>query len=320
MEDSKKATPIVKSRLHPNNKHKFGYDFKALIESYPVLSKYITPNRRGEDSVDFHDAKAVKALNKALLIHHYNIEYWDIPGGYLCPPIPGRADYIHHMQELLIKEDPENKEKTIKCLDIGVGANCVYPIIGVIEYNWKFIGSEIDDKAIENANEIVAKNSNLEGKIEIRKQKEPRDIFYGLLKEGEKIDLCICNPPFYASMQEAKAATKRKVTNLTGKKVNNPLKNFGGKSNELWTEGGEVKFITEMIRESKNFSESCTWFSTLVSKKSSLKNAFKALEKIGTVKTRTIPMGQGNKSSRILAWTFEAKKHWQIFKRVDEEE
>jgi len=320
MKDSMKGAGTVKSRLHPNNKHRLGYDFEALIESYLVLSKYITPNRKGEDSIDFHDPKAVKALNKALLIHHYNIDYWDIPGGYLCPPIPGRADYIHHMNELLMKEDPDNKDKIIKCLDIGVGANCVYPIIGVREYNWEFIGSEIDDKAIANANEIITKNKGLEDKIEIRKQKEPKDIFYGVLKEGEKIDLCICNPPFYASMQEAKEATKRKVTNLIGKKVNNPLKNFGGKSNELWTDGGEVKFITEMIRESKNFADSCTWFSTLVSKQSSLKNGVKALGKVGTVKTRTIPMGQGNKSSRILAWTYESKKHWQIFKRVGTKE
>ncbi len=67
-------------------------------------------------------------LNKALLAAHYDIEYWDIPDTYLCPPIPGRADYVHRVAELL---DVEVKGKyvhhKVRALDVGVGANCIYP-------------------------------------------------------------------------------------------------------------------------------------------------------------------------------------------------
>ena len=46
----------------------------------------------------------MKALNKALLAHFYAVKHWDIPDGFLCPPVPGRADYVHHLADLLAGE------------------------------------------------------------------------------------------------------------------------------------------------------------------------------------------------------------------------
>lgn len=295
-----------KSRLHPKNKHRERYDFDALIKSSPELKSFVSLNKYGDESIDFFDPKAVKALNKALLFHHYNISFWEIPDGYLCPPIPGRADYIHHIAELLQHRNFGNipTGKKIKCLDVGTGANCIYPIVGHVEYGWSFVGSEIDAKAIESAEQIVKSNENLIDAVEIRLQSNPKDIFYHLIKEDERFDLTICNPPFHASLEEAQAGTKRKLSNLTHKKVDNPTLNFGGQNNELWCDGGEERFVKEMIRESKRFSKSCFWFSSLISKKATLNSAYKALEKAGAVDVKTIAMGQGNKSSRIIAWTF----------------
>src|SRR5690606_24715537 len=116
-------------------------------------------------SIDFFNPQAVKALNKALLFYYYDIVYWDIPENYLCPPIPGRADYIHYIADLLADNNkgivPTGSE--IKCLDIGVGANCIYPIIGVKEYGWSFIGADIDALAIKSAKKIIASNPSLQG-------------------------------------------------------------------------------------------------------------------------------------------------------------
>lgn len=123
-----------KTILHPRNKHRSNYDFAALTKSLPALKPYVAINKYGNESIDFSDPAAVKALNKALLSHFYNIANWDIPEGYLCPPIPGRADYIHYLADLLEEEEPLLKGKNIKVLDIGIGANCVYPIIGHQEY------------------------------------------------------------------------------------------------------------------------------------------------------------------------------------------
>ena len=315
MSVKKKKHPVKKPKLHPRNKHRERYDFKKLTASCPELSQYVVENRYGDESIDFFNPDAVKMLNKALLIHHYGLSYWDIPTGYLCPPIPGRADYIHHMADHLKGSNfgrlPEGQN--IRCLDIGVGANCIYPIIGVSEYGWSFIGSDIDPAAISSANKIIESNKMLQDKVECRLQTKSSDIFYGVLLKTEPIDVTICNPPFHASSAEAKAGTLRKLTNLKKEKATKAELNFGGKDGELWTEGGEKRFIRRMIKESKKFGKSCCWFSTLVSKQSNLKEVYKLLDELEVEEYKTIQMGQGNKTSRIVTWTFlshEEEAHW----------
>ncbi|MCK5171520.1 MAG: 23S rRNA (adenine(1618)-N(6))-methyltransferase RlmF [Bacteroidales bacterium] len=311
----KKEHPKVKSRLHPRNKHRERYNFKQLIETCPELAQFVKLNMYNDESIDFSNPEAVKMLNKALLKHYYDIDNWDIPQGYLCPPIPGRADYIHHIADLLRNYNYGKipRGNKIKCLDIGVGANCVYPIIGNKEYGWSFIGTDIDTVAIENGNKIIKQNPFLKGKIDLRFQNNIKDFFYGIIQKDELIDLSICNPPFHSSLEEAQSGSIRKQSNLSHEKVSKPTLNFGGQNTELWCEGGEEKFVREMIRESKKFATSCFWFSSLISKQSNLKSIYNALEKSEAVEVITIPMGQGNKTSRIVAWTFlskEEQKEW----------
>ncbi|RLD19321.1 MAG: 23S rRNA (adenine(1618)-N(6))-methyltransferase RlmF [Bacteroidetes bacterium] len=300
----------VKTKLHPRSKHRDRYDFKALIESCPELAPFVVMNSYDDGSIDFFNPAAVKMLNKALLMHYYRIVEWDLPENYLCPPIPGRADYIHYMADLLkgsnrgkIPRGPQ-----IKCMDIGVGSSCIYPIIGVKEYGWSFIGTDIDPVSVASAERIIASNPMLAGKVEIRLQRNAQDVFAGVLKHDEYIDLVVCNPPFHSSAEEARASTMRKLKNLKRQKVSKPTLNFGGQSGELWREGGVEKFLGDMIRQSKQFSTSCFWFSSLVSKQSYLKGVLDVLKKANAVDVRTIAMGQGNKTSQIVAWTFLDKK------------
>jgi len=316
MLQEKREHPKEKLRLHPRNKHRERYDFKKLIDTCPELAQFVKLNMYNDESIDFSNPEAVKMLNKALLKHYYDIENWDIPEGYLCPPIPGRADYIHNVADLL-KMSNYGKIPTgnkIKCLDIGVGANCVYPIVGNKEYGWSFIGADIDPIAIENGNKIIEQNPKLKGQVELRWQNNPKDFFYGVIKKDEFIDLTLCNPPFHASLAEAQTGTIRKLSNLKQQQVSEPIKNFGGQNNELWCEGGEEKFVREMIRESKKFGSTCFWFSTLISKQTNLKSAYQALEKVDAFNIQTIPMGQGNKTSRIIAWTFLTKEQQNVWK------
>ncbi|PLW97504.1 MAG: 23S rRNA (adenine(1618)-N(6))-methyltransferase RlmF [Marinilabiliales bacterium] len=308
--------PKEKSRLHPRNKNRENYDLKAMCESFPALMEFVKPNKYGVNSVDFASPKAVRALNTALLKHYYGIAFWDFPEQNLCPPIPGRADYIHHIADLLQGSNygiMPHGDKII-CLDIGTGASCIYPIIGVVEYNWNFIATDVDLKAIDSAEAIILENKNLHGKVDCRLQKEPKDVFYGILRKEDKVDMTICNPPFHASAEEALKGTQRKVKNLSGEKKARPELNFSGVSNELICDGGEHRFIHNMIRESRNFGKNCYWFSTLVSKQSNLKGIYKSLEKNQAQQVKTIPMGTGNKSTRIVAWSFltaEEQKLWR---------
>ena len=320
MLSKKKIHPTEKSGFHPRNKHGVRYDFKQLIATCPELATFVKLNNYQDESIDFFNPAAVKTLNKALLKQYYDIENWDIPENYLCPPIPGRAEYIHHVADLLLNDNPGfQKDKLfpgerIICLDIGVGANCVYPIIGIKEYGWHFVGTDIDIAALESAQKIIEANPFLKDKLELQLQANKRNIFQDIILEDELFDVTICNPPFHASLEEAQAGTLRKLKNLTHKKVTKPTLNFGGQNNELWCEGGEEKFVADMIWQSKKYATSCFWFTCMISKQSSLKSIYRLLEKLEAVEVKTIPMILGNKTSRMVAWTFlklEKQKKWK---------
>lgn len=301
----RKEHPKVKSQLHPRSKHRERYNFDALIKSSPELGPFVAPNKYGDDSIDFFNPKAVLALNKALLKHHYGVKFWEIPEHYLCPPIPGRADYIHNIADLLKGSGTEiPKGNHVKGLDIGVGASCIYPIIGNHEYGWSFIGSDTNEDAIISAKAIEQQNYNLKSSVEIRRQEQANNFFYEILKPEEKVDFTICNPPFHASLEDAQKASLKKLKNLKGKRPSKALLNFGGQQNELWTKGGEARFVKDMIYESRNFAKQCLWFTSLISKEATLKPTYKILEKVKATDVKTIEMGQGQKISRFIAWTF----------------
>jgi 23S rRNA (adenine1618-N6)-methyltransferase len=311
----RKNANAVKTKLHPRNKHRQRYDFVALVKTCPELAPYVLTNAYDDASVDFFDPLAVRMLNKALLMQYYGIIEWDIPENYLCPPVPGRADYIHYAADIL--KDSNNgkipRGPGVKCLDIGVGSSCIYPIIGVKEYGWSFIGSDIDPVSIKSAEKIVDSNPLLAGKVELRIQPNPNDIFKGVLEHDEYIDLVMCNPPFHGSAEEARSGTMRKLRNLKQKKISKATLNFGGISAELWRKGGSEQFLSDIIHQSKEFSTSCFWFSTLVSRQSYLKGALEILKKTEAVDIKTIAMGQGNKTSHIVAWTYfnpKLQKAW----------
>jgi 23S rRNA (adenine1618-N6)-methyltransferase len=295
-----------KENLHPRNLHRGMYDFKELIKNSPGLAAFVSLNQYQNESIDFSNPEAVKALNKGLLKCFYGINNWEIPAGYLCPPIPGRADYIHYMADLLASANgglvPVGNQ--VNVLDIGTGANCVYPLIGNSVYGWQFVGTDIDPNAILSANKIISSNSHIKKEIVFRLQTNPADIFKRIIRQGEIFDLTICNPPFHSSLLEARAGTTRKWDNVNNMKSQNAVLNFGGKNNELWYAGGEAAFIRRMIEQSTLFAKNIFWFSTLVSKKETLAGVYKALRRVAAADVQTINMSQGQKVSRIVAWTF----------------
>ena len=311
--------------LHPRNKHQGQYDFDALVCSLPELKEHVIRNPHGDQSINFSDPLAVKLLNKALLAHYYKVTVWDIPQGYLCPPIPGRADYIHRVAELLTKERKGLKHQQVTALDIGVGANCIYPIIGASEYGWRYVASDVDPVSVRTANTIADSNSVLKGKVECRLQSDSRHFFKNIIKPGEFYDITTCNPPFHKSPQEAEQGTQRKLKNLSanrkkrgqaevrmeaGRKSTATL-NFGGQKAELWCPGGEAAFIKDMAFESKQFADQVLWFSTLISKKENVRWMRKNLEKFGALEVRIVEMSQGQKVSRFIAWTFKSEQQRQ---------
>ncbi len=297
---------MEKPTLHPRNGHRSGYDFELLMQQNPELSKFTFVNQYGTQTIDFSNPDAVKSLNKSLLISNYNIKNWDIPKDYLCPPIPGRADYIHYIADLLATTNNGEipKGENVVGLDIGIGANCIYPIIGNAVYDWSFVGTDTDEKAIQNCKKIIEQNPKLIDAISLQLQTESRFIFKNIILPEDKFAFTICNPPFHASAEEATKSSIRKVNNLQNTKTTKPVLNFGGQNAELWCDGGEIGFITQMIYESAKYPMQVLWFTTLVSKKDNLKSIYKTLNKVNAGTIKTIEMAQGQKTSRFVAWTF----------------
>lgn len=312
MNNSKNKPP---KRLHARNIHRQGYDFPALISSYPPLATYVQPNAYGNLSIEFANPLAVKALNAALLKHYYKIDAWDIPDGALCPPIPGRVDYIHYVAELLgVAEPASQPQPNIKLLDIGTGANGIYPLLACQVYGWDCVGSDINAQSLANVASILAKNSQLKGAFQLRLQQDKNHIFAGIIQPNEFFDVSLCNPPFHASPEEALKSSQLKLNNLARNRgelapnnnSNNKAArlNFGGLEAELWCNGGERLFLKKLIKESQTFSTQCRWFTSLVSKIDNVKPAIKLIRKLGALEVREINMQQGNKTTRFLAWTF----------------
>lgn len=297
----------TKSKLHPRNQHSDGYDFVRLVAQTPELEAFTVLGPSGQTTIDFRDVQAVRMLNRALLKTHYDIAYWDIPAGYLCPPIPGRVDYIHYLADLLAggrhKDIPRGPD--IKALDIGTGASLVYPLTGQSAYGWHFTGVDIDAGAITSAQKICDLN-NLT--IALRRQSKAENIFRGVIQPSDAFHVTLCNPPFHGSAEEAKKGTQRKWSNL-GKGRSTKL-NFGGQHTELWCPGGEIAFIARMVEQSMAFADQCLWFTSLVSKKDNLQPLNRVLRKAKVADYKVVDMAQGQKTSRFIAWTY-MQKHQQ---------
>jgi len=294
--------------MHPRNRFRDGYNFTHLVEASPGLGAFVRPNPHGDLSIDYANPAAVKALNQALLKSAYALE-WDVPKGYLCPPIPGRSDYIHALADLLSgrKPAPIPRDSSVRILDIGMGANGIYPLIGASEYGFRFVGSETDSRALEWALGIVAQNPPVASLIEGRLQSSTRDSFRGVIRPGEFFDASMCNPPFHASLAAAREVNLRKRRHLRTDVEGASPRNFGGHPAELWCPGGELGFVLRMIEQSVEFRDQFRWFTTLVSKSEHLQRLREAMRNVNATEVRTIEMAQGQKKSRILAWTFVAR-------------
>lgn len=289
--------------MHRNNKHQGYYDFKNLEAAHEPLSEFTFVNARQSTTIDFSNPKAVKALNTALIKSDYGVSFWDFPDANLCPGIPGRADYVHLVSDLLKISKIENE---VTVLDIGTGASCVYPLIGNAAYNWNFVVTDCDETAIASAEGIITGNS-LKDQIKLRRQPDTAHIFENIIAPKDKFDVSMCNPPFYKSEAEALKTTAKKLKGI-GKAGDQVTRNFAGEANELCYKGGEKAFLHTYLYESSLNKAQCFWYTSLVSNKDNVKTMYKSLKKLGATSIRTLEMAQGNKKSRVVAWTFLTKE------------
>jgi 23S rRNA (adenine1618-N6)-methyltransferase len=284
---------INKKSIYSNNPP----DFVKLAEKYPTFKKHLKRLDDGRVTLDWKSNDALKELCRVLLLNDFGIKYWDTPDGYLVPTITSRSNYIHWIHDILEAEEAEKAEKaeevnaqTVHGLDIGTGANCIYPILGSSIYNWKFKASDINEKAVDVAKTIVKKNK-LDNDITIVLQDNPDDIFYNVIQVGEKYDFTMCNPPYFSDDEV---------------KHNNPNTICEFNEKEVYCKGGEYGFITRMIDESVSYRNDVKWFTTLVGRKINLEILYDMLKENNLVdRVIKTTFYQGKMIRWGLAWTFK---------------
>ena len=292
--------------MHAQNPYNDRYDLKRLVTHHPLLQDHILLNPSGEETIDFSNSTAVYELNKAILLADFNIENYELPMGYLIPPIPGRLEYLLQIREFISGKFNIDKNTKLRGLDIGTGANGIYCILGLQHFNWNMVGAECDTNSVEIAKANMQHTKSLKNKIEIRHQENKSFLFKNIIHSNEQFDFTVCNPPFHSSKEEALKGSQRKINNL-GREYDKKevALNFEGQANELWCNGGEALFIKRLIKESVLYKTQVTVFSTLVSKSASLSPIKKQLTK-AKANFEVLAMDLGNKKSRIVLWWFDS--------------
>jgi len=300
--------------LHPHNPFAHGYDLQALTAIEPRLTPFLrtTPDQRL--TLDFGEPAAVRWLNAALLKHQYQLEY-PLPEGVLCPAVPGRLDYLLRARDFLASLQHGRLPKTrhFQLLDIGCGANLIYSLLAAKACHYRVIATDIEASSLAIAAQLLQINQ-LEAAIELRHQPNASHIFTGVIKPGEQIDLTVCNPPFHRSAADAAAGTARKQRNL-GRQQQQQQLNFAGQANELWCDGGELAFVSRMITESQQWGQQVAWFSTLVSQQQHVRPLQQLLQKHACPLSHWLPMQQGNKTSRVLLWSWLTPAQQQLWQQ-----
>jgi len=292
--------------MHSENPYRERYNLKKYSKANSLLEKHIVLSPSGQQTINFSDSTGVYELNKAMLLADYKLEDYNLPKGYLLPPVPGRLDYLLNLRDFHSGKFNIDKGAELRGLDIGAGANGIYCILGAQHFNWSMLGAESEIAAVKTARENIQLTNELKDKIKIRHQKNKIFFFKNIIQPKEQFDFSVCNPPFHSSKAQAIKGSLKKQSNLgNSADRSNHFLNFEGQANELWCNGGEALFIKRLIKESIGFKSQVKIFSSLVSKVDSLVAIEKQLKKV-KANHHIIPMDIGNKKSRIVVWWFES--------------
>ncbi|KAJ3693961.1 hypothetical protein LUZ60_009441 [Juncus effusus] len=301
---SRKRRRSPAPEMHSRNRYKDSPpDFSLLASLYPSFLPYlIFPSGPDRPTIDFADFSATRELTRVLLLHDHGVNWW-IPDGQLCPTIPNRSNYIHWIEDLLASDlipsiNTDDSNKLVRGFDIGTGANCIYPLLGASLLGWSFVGSDITPVALEWAKKNVENNPHISHLIEIRaaSKSEPSDddsVLVGVVKEGERFDFCMCNPPFFESLADAGL---------------NPKTACGGTREEMVCDGGEREFVGRIVEDSICLKDSFRWFTSMVGRKANLKFLISKIREKGATIVKTTEFVQGHTARWGLAWSFFSPK------------
>ncbi|ORY98086.1 hypothetical protein BCR43DRAFT_563402 [Syncephalastrum racemosum] len=269
-------------------------DFEILVKEFPALEPFITVHKN-RLQFDFLNADGQRALTKALLKRDFGLSV-KLPHDRLCPPVPNRLDYILWVEDILHETLPG--KKSYKGIDIGVGASCIYPLLGCARNkDWSFLGTETDTVSYKYAQKNVKRN-NMDDRIKIKFNNDRTSVLTP--EKDTSYDFCMCNPPFYASQQEIDDAADAKELP--------PYAICTGSASEMITQGGEYSFIETMINQSLDYKDHITWFTSLIGRKKTIKPLLAILKEKGIENYAVRDFCLGKTKRWAIAWSFGSKR------------
>lgn len=160
---------------------------------------------------------------------------------------------------------------------------------GRLDISFSVSSEEAKDLNERKDGETQARSLSPPDELNLDKGHHEPPVLLGVVKEGEKFDFCMCNPPFFESMEEAGL---------------NPKTSCGGTPEEMVCAGGERAFIGRIIEDSVTLKQSFRWYTSMVGKKSNLKYLMAKLREVGVTIVKTTEFVQGQTSRWGLAWSF----------------
>ncbi|GAA5956908.1 hypothetical protein JCM8115_003858 [Rhodotorula mucilaginosa] len=290
-------------------------DYAELAGSVASLSPFLAVTASGRSTLDFQDEAAVRALNGALLKRDFDLDV-ETPSDRLCPSVPGRLDYVLHCLELVRQTRRARALGAVPeiqtGLDVGTGASAIYPLLAV-RYaasrapqdfaNLRMLATDINEKSLAIAKSNAERNGLAEA-ISVHRVEPDGPIFPpAVVDSASHIEFTMCNPPFYGSAEE--------IASLEAGKASLPFAICTGADNEMVTPGGEVAFVSRMIRETRTLGRSrIKWFTSLLGKYSSIAPLIDELKscKILNYHVSALPM-RGHTTRWVLSWSIQ---DWRV--------
>lgn len=269
------------------------YNFTELVRFNAALRKYIKVEKNGHATVDFTSRDATLAITKSTMKLFFSLEL-NLPSNQLIPRIPSRVQYLRWAASLL-PDSAQIRRHTV--LDIGTGPSAIYPLLGVRLFPaWKFIGTDIDEKACSLARVMVRSNRLTDSirithtlpdapllQPEIWKNNEGEDTF-------DTPSIVVCNPPFF-EISHTPAST-------------------AGTESQTQTEGGEVEFVKRIATESVNMPK-IRIFTSLIGRGADVNLVRQALRSNEVRAKEIVDMKLANGTARsrwAVAWKFGPSK------------
>ncbi|KAM7479422.1 hypothetical protein LguiA_027635 [Lonicera macranthoides] len=181
--------------------------------------------------------------------------------------------------------------------------------VNTLDWGESHIDRSVDGENCINPSEIgpvgldPAISSSLELNFGGNQSYQGPPILLGVVKDGEYFDFCMCNPPFFETMEEAGL---------------NPNTACGGTPMEMVCPGGEQAFISRIIEDSAQLKRSFRWYTSMVGRKSNLKILTSKLWEVGVSVVKTTEFVQGQTCRWGLAWSFVPPAKKIISSRVGE--